>query len=94
MTRELLSAMLSSRNELQGKDGEFNAADDAGLELLLGSQSGGPAAVQKVVGLSLSETFVTVQSSEQTWLLAYEDIMGIRLKPRSSDARTRTGFRS
>ena len=94
MTRELLSSMLGSRNEVDGKDATFTAQEDTGLELLLSSQSGGPAAVRKISAITLGDTFLTVEADEQTWCLAYDDVMGIRLKPRSTDARARTGFRA
>lgn len=95
MTRELLDAMLDSRDELDGTAGAYEADEDAGLELLLSSQSGGPATVRRVSSVALGDDFLTLEADEQSWCLAYEDVMGIRLKPRGKkDSRSRTGFHS
>jgi hypothetical protein len=94
MTRELLGEMLDGREEVDGGAGAYTADESVGLELLLSSQSGGPATVRRVAALQLEANFLTVEADEQSWCLAYDDIMGIRLKPRRKETRTRTGFLS
>jgi len=86
--------MLGSRDELSCDGACYSAGEEAGLELLLASASGGPSAVRKVSMLSLGDDFLTLDADEQTWCLAYEDVMGIRLKPRRTASRSRTGFRA
>lgn len=93
MTRELLEEMLGSRDELTAQGDAYAAPEEAGLDLLLSSQSGGPAAVRKVSQVQLGAGFVTVETEEGIWCVAYEDIAGIRLKPRGKDApKSRTGY--
>ncbi len=94
MTRELLGEMLDAREEVDGGSGAYTVDEEAGLELLLSSKSGGPAPVRKVAELKLEANYLTVEADEQSWCLAYDDVMGIRLKPRRKDSRTRTGFLS
>ncbi len=92
MTREILSDMLGSREELDAQGSNFSASDNAELELLLTSTSGGPAVVAKVREVLLGDVFLTVEADKATWCLSYADVMGIRVKPQDREARARTGF--
>ena len=92
MNSDLLTAMLKAASCGTHKKSVFTVNEGAQVSVLLNAGSGGPVPISRVGRISLGDAFVTLETKEDTYLLPYDLLVGVKLSDTSDKQSQRTGF--
>lgn len=93
MNRDQLTTLLQAQSDLTRDADTFSVNEEAQVSMLLASQSGGPAPLNRVTDITLAEGWVEVRTEEDRYCLPYDLLVGIKIRNRKEAARaSRAGF--
>ena len=92
MLREVLVSMLDACDGAEGKGETYEINESVTCAILTQAGSSGPAPINKVNGLTLSDVFVIVSSEDSSYYLPYENVVGLKVTTKGETKTGRTGF--